>query len=535
MVVWLATNGSGTAPWGVFFWAGGVRNNLGFLAPQVVGTGNLGDFINNAVDSDWLVFGLGAAPQPLYVQQIASYTVGTPVLIDTKVDWGASTPQIVPDGLGGVVAAYNDVLGLEMVRAERVMSDFSIAPLWASVATGGTMVATQAVGQFVAAIASDGNSGAIVLSHDNFVSGFVYCDRVDRWGALDGAPAIVSVRDVPSDQGGEVRLTWNASYLDLPYGGSVNSYWLWRQVPISSAQALLGAGAERYRPDSPETPRVGAIRIESPQRSGATTLSGITPAQVQSYAWEYLGSQVSDGFSQYSFTAATALDSTGPLNPRTIFMVEARNAQYNVGWPSLPDSGYSVDNLPPYAPAPFVGTYSAGTASLHWQAVNVPDLANYKLYRGGTSSFVPGPSNLIASPTDTAYVDPAGAPNYYRISAVDSHGNEGPSTLLLPSGTAGAGGSLPTEVSFAPPAPNPARGVAMLRYALPSDAVVRLAIYDVNGRRVRTLAEGSSTAGDHAVTWDVRDDGGRALGAGLYFARFEADGRVITRRLMTLK
>src|SRR5260221_10055665 len=103
---------------------------------------------------------------------------------------------------------------------------------------------------------------------------------------------------------------------------------------------------------------------------------------------------------------------------------------------------------------------------MHWAPVVVPDLANYRVYRGSSSSFVPSPSNLKGSPSDTAFSDVAGSPYFYRISAVDVHGNEGPSTLLTPSGLAGAEDRLPSEVSFAPPRPNPARGSTVLSYAL---------------------------------------------------------------------
>jgi hypothetical protein len=168
--------------------------------------------------------------------------------------------------------------------------------------------------------------------------------------------------------------------------------------------------------------------------------------------------------------------------------------------------------------------------------VIVPDLDNYRLYRGTSASFVPGPSNHVASPVDTAFSDAAGSPYYYRLTAVDIHGNESASTLLLPTGALlDAGSGAPTALAFAPPAPNPARGSTVLRFALPREAVVRLAIYDLSGRRVRTLAEGAQPAGERAVSWDVRDDAGRPLGAGLYFARFEAEGRAFTQRIVAVR
>ena len=67
--------------------------------------------------------------------------------------------------------------------------------------------------------------------------------------------------------------------------------------------------------------------------------------------------------------------------------------------------------------------------NLTWTKSSATDLANYKVYRSNTSGFIPGPSNLIASPTLNFYLDSEltdGTIYYYRISAVDEVPNEGP-------------------------------------------------------------------------------------------------------------
>jgi hypothetical protein len=89
--------------------------------------------------------------------------------------------------------------------------------------------------------------------------------------------------------------------------------------------------------------------------------------------------------------------------------------------------------------------------------------------------------------------------------------------------------------TFANPSPNPALGPVTLRFALPRAANVRLAIYDVAGRRVREIASGEQGIGEHAIAWDHRDQAGRAVASGVYFARLEVEGRAITRKLMTVK
>jgi len=274
---------------------------------------------------------------------------------------------------------------------------------------------------------------------------------------------------------------------------------------------------------------LGSGRAAMPVRGLITT----TPAATGSISWEFVAPQPASGFASYSAVVSTTRDSTGGANPYTLFMVQARTAA-GAYWNSPADSGYSVDNIPPYAPAPVAGAYSSGVTNMHWAPVLVPDLANYRVYRGTSPSFVPSAGNLRASPVDTAYADVAGSPFFYRISAVDVHGNEGPSTLLTPNGVLGVGDrSLPGEVSFAQPKPNPTRGPTVLSYSLPQSGHVRLALYDVAGRQVRLLVDGERQAGDQTVIWDLRDDEGRTVNAGIYLARLEAGGRLITQRVLT--
>jgi hypothetical protein len=49
------------------------------------------------------------------------------------------------------------------------------------------------------------------------------------------------------------------------------------------------------------------------------------------------------------------------------------------------------------------------------------------------------------------------------------------------------------------------------------------------------VTSGVASEGEHAFTWDLRDELGRTTGAGMYFARLEAEGRVVTRKLAKLK
>jgi len=92
----------------------------------------------------------------------------------------------------------------------------------------------------------------------------------------------------------------------------------------------------------------------------------------------------------------------------------------------------------------------------------------------------------------------------------------------------------PSALRFAPPAPNPLHRSTMFAFDLPQSGQVSLAIYDPNGRRVTTLAEGEWPAGRHQIRWQATDRTGSGLPAGLYFARFITPGLTRVARLVVL-
>jgi zinc metalloprotease ZmpB len=82
---------------------------------------------------------------------------------------------------------------------------------------------------------------------------------------------------------------------------------------------------------------------------------------------------------------------------------------------------------------------------------------------------------------------------------------------------------------------NPVRGNAALNFSLSQAGPARLQLIDVSGRVVRTLVDGSMSAGPHAASWNGRGAEGRSLPSGLYFARLDAEGRSIVRRVLMVR
>jgi flagellar hook assembly protein FlgD len=93
---------------------------------------------------------------------------------------------------------------------------------------------------------------------------------------------------------------------------------------------------------------------------------------------------------------------------------------------------------------------------------------------------------------------------------------------------------LPSAIELRPAVPNPVTGRTQITFALPFAARVKLAIYDVAGRRVRTLYEGDAAPGVHSVPWNRTDRDGRLVGPGVYYSRMEVEGRAYHGKIVTL-
>jgi len=86
------------------------------------------------------------------------------------------------------------------------------------------------------------------------------------------------------------------------------------------------------------------------------------------------------------------------------------------------------------------------------------------------------------------------------------------------------------RVSLSPARPHPLRATATVSFSLLEEAAVSLVLYDVAGRRVRTLADGVHPAGVHRVAVAGED-----LAAGVYWYRLEASGESDAERLVVVK
>jgi len=83
--------------------------------------------------------------------------------------------------------------------------------------------------------------------------------------------------------------------------------------------------------------------------------------------------------------------------------------------------------------------------------------------------------------------------------------------------------------------PNPFSQSTVISFQLVKDENVSLKIFDVEGRLIRTLAQGTMSKGTHELTWDARDENGSMVHAGIYFLKIQSTDFSQTEKLIVTK
>jgi hypothetical protein len=105
-------------------------------------------------------------------------------------------------------------------------------------------------------------------------------------------------------------------------------------------------------------------------------------------------------------------------------------------------------------------------------------------------------------------------------------------SLALPTTAAG---DAPAALSFSEPWPNPARIGLRFALTLPEPAEVQVDAFSIAGRHVRRLAGGRWAAGPGDIAWDLRDDAGNQVAAGIYLVRARLGETLLTKRVVVIR
>jgi cytochrome c peroxidase len=196
------------------------------------------------------------------------------------------------------------------------------------------------------------------------------------------------------------------------------------------------------------------------------------------------------------------------------------------------ETNHPLDEIAPGVPSGFTASIAQGSAHLVWDPAAESDLEYFRVYRSDDPDFVPGPETLVHETESSSWQDSQRDPGsvYYKLTAVDDAGNESAPASSGPLTSA----DLPIAFALHAARPNPCLASARIGFDLPASAEVKLEVFDVTGRRVRTLANRSFPAGRHQVEWDGSDGRGGRLAAGVYMYRFRAGSFEAARRIVLL-
>ena len=263
------------------------------------------------------------------------------------------------------------------------------------------------------------------------------------------------------------------------------------------------------------------------------------------YGGKYYKEWDSSWSSPYEFTSQYFVDTfnqkiSANSNDIYIIWIEYNYPDYRI---KLRQRDYA-----PLAPQNLYVNFSVGDhPTVHWNANREADLKGYHVYRAIPQ--ISENKRLTTNPiTATYYVDYDYLEGetyqaYYSAKAVDQYDNLSSSSnsygvWVMPTkrGQLSHTGKLyPTQFELRQNYPNPFNPTTTISFDLPEDANVMVDIFDVAGRKIRTLINEPKEAGTHQVMWDGQDDHGNSVASGVYVYRIQAGDFVQSKKLLFMK
>lgn len=308
-------------------------------------------------------------------------------------------------------------------------------------------------------------------------------------------PQILSVLDVPMDQGKQVRLTWKRA--ESLYG-AVKEYQIWRAV-------------ERFK--------------------------GPEPNPEAQYEWDYVTTvPVNPQMDHYNVVVSTLYDKVGEDIYWTGYLICAIGWDGWSFWNSNLLAGWSEDNLAPAIPKNLTGSVNPRDITLKWEEVTSEPVKYYTVYRKVGESEL----TLLGYSAKPEYVDNTAslAGNYkYCVSATDYGLNESEKTQPISLTLTGIVGerAIPTEFGLSQNFPNPFNPVTSIEIALPHTSGATLTIYNLMGQVIREFKSVNLPGGYHTFVWDACNQAGTRVGSGIYIYTLTAGDFKQTRKMILMR
>lgn len=364
------------------------------------------------------------------------------------------------------------------------------------------------------------------LEHDGGpLSGFVSARcivPVEKVEIVGDGHVLTTVTPEPGSDGRELTSTFevDASGIRWIVARATGTAVGWHPV---DANGLFAMTAPVYLAPSPSDP----------------TPPGLDPLQVAAARFRQISQDIEEFFEYAEFTP----ESRAAFDSAAAYAVD----YYEGAWPDPP--GPFALRLPPDKLPNGMPMVRTVTPTFKWKRSFDPDPGDVVTYALliDTSSDLAAPP-VVSGILDTSYTLPPedalvdGATYYFGVRAVDETNLTAKST---PASYPFVVSATPTGVESPPPDawalrtayPNPFNPSVHLVCAIPPGAgSYELAVYDVGGRRVRTIYSGSREPGVYEEHWDGRAEDGAAAASGVYFVRLRPHGEApVVRKIVLLK
>jgi len=378
-----------------------------------------------------------------------------------------------------------------------------------------------------------------------------------------GPPEILSIDDVPDDQGGWVTVLWKASkdddfFSDTPV--SFYSIWLRNNSPNGVAfdeNEVLLRRVEKGGSDGmtvvTEELHVGEKNLENADVKSLELLNmavdienEITmPARLNRVmsdggSWIGIGTIGATQDSIYEFLVHTLADSNDTGLNWSYLKISAHPHNPFTYSESEVDSGYSVDNKRPATPSNLGVRAIGGALEVYWRGIEDEDFDYYAIYKSRESGFDPSSEEYFGVTTDTLFTDSEVGGDtiyYYVLSAFDFNGNESEYSPEINASLVGTEDEiiLPDEYLLGQNFPNPFNPQTTISFALPTAGNISLIIYDLNGREIMRWDEDISQGGYYQKVWNGENLSGEQVSSGVYLYRFRAGDFVQTKKMVLLR
>jgi hypothetical protein len=253
--------------------------------------------------------------------------------------------------------------------------------------------------------------------------------------------------------------------------------------------------------------------------------------QIQIDSWQLGYYEYSCKVSQTTIRPVYIFDCTIIESPPTVTPPITSRDRIHVWAEALPPQGQILSPpdgtcVPPSSQVCFNGSGTGGVSPLtyEWRDDTVGQLL-------GT-----GPSLCAVLPAFPAGHVSGDSMHTVTLTVRDALGREGHAAVeICVAASSGAPEARPQQLFIHSVLPNPTLGSVRVHFAWPKAGELGLDVFDLAGRRLRTLEAMPLEAGSHTIEWDGRADDGRQVSSGVYFIRLAGAGVSARRQVVVVR